>query len=176
MVAVVGTRTPSSYGMEMTKKLCRELVGLGIVIVSGLAKGIDAVAHNAALAARGQTAAVLGCGIDRIYPIENKTLYWRIIAEGGVVLSEWPGEKLVPTDIFIMRNRIISGLCKVILVIEGSRRSGTLLTAKYALEQGREVLALPGELGKRGSEAPLILIKEGATPLTSIKDVLDALN
>jgi DNA processing protein len=175
LVAVVGTRHPSQYGLSMTQKIATELASWGVVIVSGLALGIDTAAHRAALKANGRTIAVLGCGINKIYPSDNKKLAQEIVRHGGLILSEYPGEQTVDREHFRARNRLISGLCRAVLVIEGTARSGTLLTAKYALEQGREVMALPGLAGTAAAEAPHLLLKQGASLVTSSQDVLDCL-
>jgi len=175
LVAIVGTRHPSQYGLSMTKRIAAELASWGVVIVSGLALGIDTAVHRAVLKANGRTLAVLGCGINRVYPSENKQLAHEIVCHGGLILSEYPGKQTVDREHFRARNRLISGLCRAVLVIEGTARSGTLLTAKYALEQGREVLALPGLAGTATAEAPHLLLKQGASLVTSSQDVLDCL-
>lgn len=175
LLAVVGTRQPTPYGSAMTRKIVAELSGLGVVIVSGLALGIDTEAHQTALANHGRTIAVLGCGINRIYPEANRDLAQRIINHGGLILSEFPGEAIVDREHFRARNRLISGLCRGILVVEGTSRSGTLLTAKYALEQGKEVMALPGLANNPTAQAPHLLLKQGASLITTAEEVLDCL-
>lgn len=175
LIAVVGTRRPSRYGILMTRKIVTELSSLGVVIVSGLALGIDTEAHRAALSAQGRTIAVLGCGILHIYPRENLSLAEKILTAKGLILSEFSGTQTVSRAQFRTRNRLIAGLCRAVLVIEGTRHSGTLLTARYALEQGKEVMALPGLVNNPLSEAPHILLKQGAALVSSAKDVLDCL-
>ena len=145
-IAVVGTRNVTVYGKEVTEKLVRDLVRNGYTIVSGLARGVDTVAHETAIRSGGKTIAVLGCGIDIIWPPSNARLYWEIVRGNGAIVSEVPGKIRTDKAIFVTRNRIISGLSLGVLVIEGTDRSGTLITAKYAAEQGREVFAVPGKI------------------------------
>ena len=175
-VAIVGSRKMTSYGREVTEKFAGDLAGLGITIVSGLARGVDSVAHAFALEAGGRTIAVLGCGLDKIYPPENFALAKRIIEAEGALISEYPlGFPPMRTN-FAERNRIISGLSRAVLVIEGQIKSGTLLTASAAAEQGRPVFAVPGQITAPSSQAPLFLIKEGAKMTTSVSDILEELD
>lgn len=165
----------SVYGRMMAKKLVTDLVANGFTIVSGLALGVDSVAHETAIAAGGKTIAVLGCGIDIIYPASNARLYWHIARGNGAIVSEiLPGMRTEKKK-FVTRNRIISGLSLGVLVIEGSERSGSLITAKYAAEQGREVFAVPGPVTSSTSRAPSILLKNGAKLVESVDDILEEL-
>lgn len=175
-LAAVGTRKPTPYGQQIAKKFVFELSSCGFVIVSGLAMGIDTIAHEAALEAGGKTIAVLGCGVDMIYPQINSNLYHRIIQSGGLIVSEFPPGHFVLKGLFIARNRLISGLAKGVLVVEGAADSGALITARYAAEQGKDVFALPGPLTSQMSEAPNLLIKQGANLITSVADILDEFN
>ena len=173
-VAVVGARSCSSYGAQVARMLGRELAAAGLVVVSGLARGIDGEAHRGALEARGVTVAVLGCGIDRDYPASNAQLSRRI-EEAGLVVSEYPtGVEPAPWR-FPARNRIIAGLAEAVVVVEARERSGALITADFALEEGREVFAVPGEITSSLSAGTNALLKVGASPLTAADDVLDAL-
>ncbi len=173
-LAIVGTRRPTDFGKRFTEQLAEELAAAGLVVISGLARGIDAAAHRGALNSNGSTVAVLGCGIDRIYPAENAGLYQKIM-EQGLLLSEYPpGTEPLPGH-FPGRNRIISGLSKGTLVIEACRDSGSLITAEFALEQGREVMAVPGGVDRRTSYGPNLLIKQGAHPVTESAEILQIL-
>ncbi len=175
-VAIVGTRKMSSYGKEVAEKFSSELASLGLTIISGLARGIDTVAHNSAIKAGGRTIAVLGCGLDSVYPPENSRLANEIIKCGSAIISEYPlGYPALPIN-FAARNRIISGLSKAVLVVEGRNKSGTLLTANHAAEQGREVFAVPGAITSPLSEAPLYLLKNGAKIATEVADILTELD
>lgn len=172
-IAVVGTRHITAYGKEMTKKLVTGLVEKGFTIVSGLAIGVDTVAHQTAIDAGGKTIAVLGCGIDIIWPPGNTNLYRCIVNGNGVVMSEiGPG---IRTDKkrFVTRNRIISGLSLGVLVIEGTVHSGTLITAKYAAEQGRDVFAVPGPVTSIYSGATSYLLQNGAKLVESASDIVE---
>jgi DNA processing protein len=172
--AVVGARSCSPYGAQVARMLGRELATAGLVVVSGLARGVDGEAHRGALEAGGVTVAVLGCGIDRDYPASNAQLSRRI-EEHGLVVSEYePGVEPAPWR-FPARNRIIAGFCEAVVVVEARERSGALITADFALEEGREVFAVPGEITAGLSIGTNALLKLGATPLTSAQDVLDAL-
>lgn len=174
-IAVVGTRSPTSYGREATRRLVGELVGSGVTIVSGLAIGIDTVAHSAALEAGGRTLAVLACGVDVPYPERNRPLAERIL-EQGALISDYPlGTRPLPTN-FPPRNRIISGLARGTLVVEAGAGSGALITVGFALEQGRDVFAVPGSIFSRASVGTHNLLREGATPATCGNDVLEALD
>lgn len=173
--AIVGTRKASTYGLKTTREIVAELLrrNRAACIVSGLAYGIDAVAHEMALDMGGKTVAFLGCGVDIVYPYGNKKLYDRIIAEGGAIVSEFPPGQTVVPGLFIARNRLISGFSKGVLVVEGSKTSGAMITARYAAEQGKDVFALPGQINTSTSEAPHILIKEGAIITTTSSDICD---
>ena len=173
-VALVGARSCSSYGRQVARWLGRELAAAGAVVVSGLARGVDGEAHRGALEAGGSTIAVLGCGIDRDYPRAHAELARRIAAE-GLIVSEYPtGTEPAPWR-FPARNRIVAGLCLAVAVIEARERSGALITADFALEEGREVLAVPGEVTSALSAGSNALLKHGAAPLTRPDDVLSAL-
>jgi DNA processing protein len=171
-LAIVGTRHPSPYGLKMTARLTAELVRNGWGIVSGLAKGIDAEAHTVALEQGGKTIAVLGCGIDYIYPYENKGLY-QAIKEKGLIISEMPLGVTPQPFQFPLRNRIVTGLAKGTLVIEGDFKSGAMISGKLALDQNREVFALPGRVTDTLSNGPNWLIKQGAVPVSSVDDILE---
>lgn len=173
-LAVVGTRKISSYGREVTEILVRNLVASGLTIVSGMARGVDSLAHRTAIEAGGRTIAVLGCGADLIYPPENRQLYQEIISHGAVV-SEVPPGQYVARGIFPARNRIISGLSLGVLVTEGACDSGALITARDAAQQGREVFAVPGPITSPLCAAPSILIKEGAKLVLNVSDILEEL-
>ena len=171
-VAVVGARACSAYGAQVARRLGRELAAAGLVVVSGLARGIDGEAHRGALEAGGLTVAVLGCGIDRDYPAAHAELARRI-RERGLVVSEYePGVEPAPWR-FPARNRIIAGLSAATAVVEARERSGALITADLALEEGRDVLAVPGEVTSSLSAGTNALLKLGAAPCTSAQDVLD---
>jgi DNA processing protein len=173
-VAVVGARSCSPYGAQVARMVGRELAAAGLVVVSGLARGIDGEAHRGTLEAGGLTLAVLGCGIDRDYPASNVRLSRRI-EESGLVVSEYgPGVEPAPWR-FPARNRIIAGLSEAVVVVEARERSGALITADFALEEGREVFAVPGEITSSLSAGTNALLKLGAAPLTAADDVLDAL-
>jgi DNA processing protein len=173
-VGVVGARSCSPYGAHVARMVGRDLAAAGLLVVSGLARGIDGEAHRGALEAGGVTVAVLGCGIDRDYPASNAQVSRRI-EESGLVVSEYePGIEPAPWR-FPARNRIIAGLCEAVVVVEARERSGALITADFALDEGREVFAVPGEITASLSAGTNALLKLGATPLTSAQDVLDAL-
>lgn len=173
-LAVVGSRRASVAVTQLTEEICRELGEHDVCVVSGLARGIDTAAHRGALAGGGKTVAVLGCGIDRVYPAENKGLF-REIANQGAVISEYaPGTPPLPGH-FPARNRIISGLSQGVLVIEAASGSGSLITADFALEQGREVFALPGPVHAEASKGSNRLLKDGAHLVTEARDILDLL-
>ncbi|QQG44318.1 MAG: DNA-protecting protein DprA [Candidatus Roizmanbacteria bacterium] len=174
--AVVGTRKPSPYGQQITKMFSLKLAETGATIVSGLAQGIDTIAHQSALNCHGKTVAFLGCGVDIVYPPGNRKLYEQIIKENGLVISEFPPGRTVLPGLFIARNRLISGLSKGVLVVEGTNKSGALITAKYAALQGKEVFAPPVPLTSELSEAPNILLKQGAVLATSVEDILNEFN
>jgi DNA processing protein len=171
-VAIVGARACSGYGTQVARMLGRELAGAGLVVVSGLARGVDGEAHRGALDAGGATVAVLGCGIDRNYPAAHGELARRI-ADTALVVSEYaPGVEPAPWR-FPARNRIIAGLAQATVVVEARERSGALITADFALEEGREVFACPGEITSSLSAGSNALLRVGATPLTSSADVLE---
>ena len=173
-VAVVGARACSSYGSQVSRLLARELAAAGLVVLSGLARGVDGEAHRGALESAGPTVAVLGCGIDRDYPAAHAQLAGRI-CEGGLVISEYaPGVEPAPWR-FPARNRVIAGLSAATVVVEARERSGALITADFALDAGREVFAVPGEITSALSAGTNALLRLGATPLTSASDVLEAL-
>jgi DNA processing protein len=170
-VAVVGARACSGYGSSVARSLARELAAAGLVVVSGLARGIDAEAHRGALEAEGATVAVLGCGIDRDYPAAHGELARRVAAAGLIVSEYAPGVEPAPWR-FPARNRIVAGLCAGTVVVEARERSGALITADLALEEGREVFAVPGEITSSLSAGTNDLLKLGASPLTRAADVL----
>jgi DNA processing protein len=175
-IAIVGARRMTPYGREVTEKFVKELSAYGITIVSGLARGIDTCAHKTALLVGGRTLAVVASGLDIIYPPENTYLEGEIIKRGGAVISEYPLGYPPLARNFPARNRIISGLSKAVLVVEGAKKSGTLLTASAAANQGREVFAIPGPITSPMSEATLFLIQNGAKIASSAKDILDDLD
>ncbi len=174
-LGVVGTRRITSYGREVTEILVEHLAEAGLTIVSGMARGVDSIAHRTALKAGGRTLAILGCGVDIIYPPENTNLYNDIIANGAV-MSEFPMGMAPNPGNFPARNRIISGLSLGVLVTEADEKSGSLITASQALEQNREVFAVPGPIYSKLSLGPSLLIKQGAKLVSSAQDVLDELN
>jgi DNA processing protein len=175
-VAIVGTRRATAYGREVTHQLAEALARSGITVVSGLARGIDAEAHRAALDAGGRTIGVLGCGIDRVYPPEHRKLAEEIVAQGAL-LSDYPVGTPPEGSNFPPRNRLISGLSlDVLLITEAGVRSGALITADFAAEQGRDVFAVPGSILVRGSAGTNALIQEGAKAVLRPEDVLEELN
>ena len=171
-VAIVGSRKTTPYGKWMTEKMGQELARHGITIVSGMARGIDSHAHWGALSGGGRTIAVLGSGVDVVYPPENRNLYKRIIDQGAV-LSEFPMGSPPEGGHFPKRNRIISGLSIGVVVVQAGMESGSLITANYALEQGREVFAVPGNVGSDSSRGTHHLIKDGAKLVESSEDILE---
>jgi DNA processing protein len=175
-VAVVGTRSATRYGKQTVDEIAEDLARSGITVVSGLARGIDSLGHRAALRAGGRTIAVLGCGIDVVYPPEHRDLA-RSVVERGALVTEYPLGTKPEAGNFPARNRIISGLSLGTLVVEAGKRSGALITADYALEQGREVFAIPGDVHSRKSEGTNRLIQDGAAKLViSVQDILEELN
>ena len=174
-VAVVGTRRATAYGLQVTEKIAGDVAAAGVTIVSGLALGIDTYAHRAALTRGGRTIAVLGSGIDRIYPGENRSLASRIM-ERGALISEFPLGTTPDAMNFPRRNRIVSGLARATLIVEADHKSGAMLTANNALEQGRDVFAVPGNILSPLSAGPNQLIKEGARVVTEAADILDELH
>jgi DNA processing protein len=173
-VAIVGTRKPTHYGLTMTHRIAYELASAGLTIVSGMARGIDTQAHRGALAAKGRTIAVLGCGIDVAYPPENRKLMEQIGCSGAIVAENPFGTK-PEAGYFPARNRIISGLAQGTVIIEAAEDSGSLITAEYTLKQGRKLFALPGNIGSPNSRGPNNLIKEGALLVERAEDILKAL-
>jgi len=174
-LAVVGTRHPTPYGTGMAEKLARELAHKGLVILSGMARGVDTAAHKGALAAGQPTIAVWGTGVDVIYPKENKALAEQIVAGGGAILSELPLGTFPAPQNFPKRNRILSGMSVGVLVIEAGEYSGTRVTARCALEQNREVFAVPGNVTTKNAWGPNLLIKQGAKLTSSWEDVWEEL-
>lgn len=174
-VTVVGSRKVSAYGRAVTLGLAGELARSGVVIISGLALGVDSLAHKAALEAGGLTIAVLPTGLDKIYPAQHRDLAMQILQQGGALLTEYPGGSIIYPVNFVARNRIAAGLGDALLITEAAEKSGTLHTANFALEQGKPVLAVPGNITSPTSAGTNNLIKTGATPVTSAKDVLHAL-
>lgn len=166
IIAIVGTRKMTNYGEKMTAKLTKELVEVGYIIVSGMALGVDAVAHWTAIKTGGKTMAVLGAGADIIYPPQHRDLYNSIVEHGGAIVSEVLPHHFVPRKVFAARNRIISGLASGVVVIEGEIRSGSLITARLALDQGRDVFAVSGSPGTD------YLIDQGAKAVTCARDIL----
>jgi DNA processing protein len=171
-IAFVGSRIATAHGLFTTERLCRELALRGATIVSGMARGIDSAAHRGALAGRGRTIAVLGCGLDIVYPAENEKLS-NDIAANGAVISEFSFGVPPNAPNFPARNRIISGLSLGVVVVEAGERSGSLITARIALEQGREVFAVPGSIDISGSRGTNKLIKQGAKLTENIDDILE---
>jgi DNA processing protein len=171
-VAIVGSRKTSPYGRWITEKVSQELARHGVTIVSGMARGIDSLAQWGAISAGGRTIAVLGCGVDVIYPPENRKLFSKII-DHGAILSEFSMGSPPEGGHFPKRNRIISGLSAGVVVVEAGEKSGSLITAGYALEQGREVFAVPGNVGAEGSRGTNQLIREGAKMVESSEDILE---
>jgi DNA processing protein len=175
-LSVIGTRKMTRYGQDVTERLVTQLVDHGMTIVSGLALGIDAMSHKTAISAGGFTIAVLANGLDKIYPSTNTPIAREMLAKDcGLLISEYPLGFPSYKENFPQRNRIVSGLSMGVLVIEGTEKSGTLLTAKSAAEQGREVFAVPGPITSDVSAAPHYLLKNGATLVTSARDILDEL-
>ncbi len=171
-IAIIGCRECSKYGAEQAIKFGYELAKKDICIISGMARGIDTYSHIGAIKAKGKTIAVLGCGLDVIYPPENVNLYKQIIECGGAIITEYPMKSRPEKQHFPARNRIISGLSDAVLVIEAKGKSGTLITVNYALEQGKDVYAIPGNISSVNSYGTNGLIKEGAIPVTNIDDII----
>src|SRR5271169_5533009 len=175
LIAIVGTRRPTPYGNQMAEKLSKDLADRGLVIVSGLARGIDASAHNGALKSpSGATIAVLGCGIDVVYPKENKKIFEQI-EQRGAIISEFPMGTFPAPQNFPIRNRIIAGMALGVVVVEGAQYSGSLITARLAMEFGREVFGVPGNITQPVNFAPNQLIKQGAKLVTCAADVIEEL-
>lgn len=174
-ISIIGSRKCSQYGIEMSQKFAYMLAKQNINIISGLARGIDTYAHIGCLKGNGKTIAVLGSGLDNMYPPENKNLAKNIISCGGAILTEFPlGTKPLAIN-FPKRNRIISGLSEAVIVVEATNKSGTAITVDFALEQGKDVYAIPGNVNQITSNGTNELIKQGAKPLTNIQDILEDL-
>ncbi len=174
LVAIVGARAATVYGLDLARRLGRRLAQAGVTVVSGLARGVDGAAHRGALDAHGQTIAVQACGPERVYPAEHRELATQI-ARAGAVVSELPVGTPPRAPYFPLRNRLISGLCRCVVVVEARERSGSLITARHALDQGREVMAFPGPITAPTSTGPNRLIRDGAVPILEVDDVLDAI-
>ncbi len=174
-IGVVGSRRATSYGLKMAENISYELSKCGLTIVSGMASGIDTAAHNGALRAKGRTIGVMGCGLDMTYPYENRNLMKNIIKEGAAISEFLPGMPPIPQN-FPMRNRIISGMSMGVVIVEANEKSGSLITANFALEQGRDVFAVPGNLISRNSCGTNKLIREGAKIVTTVEDILEEFN
>jgi len=173
-VAIVGSRRATAYGLQTTARLAESLAGHGVTVISGMARGVDTAAHKGAIAAGGRTIGVLGCGIDKIYPPENRRLFQEMAEKGGLV-SEFPLGTLPLAENFPRRNRIISGLSRGVLVVEAAENSGSLITAQYALEHGRDVYAVPGNISFATSRGSNRLIKQGAKLVDCVEDILEEL-
>ena len=174
-IAIVGTRQATLYGRSVAKKFAQRLAQLGYCIVSGMARGTDTAAHEGALEVGGKTIAVFGCGMDIIYPPENLDLY-RAICESGAVVSEFPFGRRADRQTFPMRNRVVSGMCEAVIVVESAESGGSMITARFAGEQGRQVLAIPGRIDQASSGGCHQLIRDGAILVTSVDEVLSELN
>lgn len=175
-ISIIGSRNSTEYGEKMTKLITEDLVKNDIVIVSGLAKGIDSVAHKTCINSGGKTIAVLGSGFKNIFPKENEKLFYQIIDQGGLLLSEFPIDYPVQAKNFPKRNRIISGLSLGTVVVEATYRSGTSITARFARCQGKKVFCIPNSVGNKNSCGTINLLKDGAKLVTSGKDILENLN
>ena len=173
-IAIVGSRRATAYGLQTTVRLAGSLAGHGVTVISGMARGVDTAAHKGALAAGGRTIGVLGCGIDMVYPPENRKLFQEM-AEKGCLISEFPLGTLPLAENFPRRNRIISGLSRGVLVVEAAENSGSLITAQYALEHGRDVFAVPGNISFTTSRGSNRLIKQGAKLVDCVEDILEDL-
>ncbi len=174
-VAIVGTRKPSRYGAEVTQHFAHELAKRSVVIVSGMALGVDALAHRAALEAGGTTIAVQANGLAKLYPATNRQLGQDIISAGGAIISQYEPDVAARNFQFLQRNRIVSGLSDAVIITEAAAKSGTLNTARYALEQGREVFVVPGNITSPLSAGCNLLIKQGALPITCVDDILEVI-
>ena len=175
-IAIIGSRDYSNYGERAAKEFSYSLAKENICVVSGMAKGIDSFAHIAALEAKGKTIAVLGSGLDIIYPRENKKLYENIIKNDGLIISEYPLGTPPRRQNFPARNRIISGLSDGVLVIEARKNSGTNITVDFALDQGKDVFVIPGNIYSKTSDGTNFLIKEGAIPVTDYRDIINSID
>lgn len=174
-VTIVGSRRVTTYGKAVTAKLAGDLARAGVVVISGLAIGVDGIAHKAALEAGGISIAVLPSGLDEIYPAHHHQLAMHIVKQGGALVSEYPEGTPAFKWNFVERNRIAAGLCDALLVTEAAQKSGTLHTARFALEQGKDVLAVPGNITSPTSAGTNNLIRTGATPITCTEDILHVL-
>ncbi len=174
-IAVVGTRHPTPYGSGMAERLACDLAGQGLVIISGMARGVDTASHRGAISAKGKTVAVFGTGVDVIYPKENSRLSEQILAFGGALISEFPMASFAAPQNFPIRNRIISGMSVGVLVVEAAEYSGTRITARLALEQNRDVFAVPGNVTNKNSWGPNTLIKQGAKLVATWEDIWEDL-
>lgn len=174
-VAIVGTRKPTRYGVEVTQRFAGELASKGVVVISGLALGVDAIAHRAALDAGGTTLAMQANGLAKLAPSSNRQLGEDIVQSGGAIISEYAPDESPRLWRFLERNRIVSGLSDAILITEASAQSGTMSTAKHALEQGREVFVVPGNITSPLSMGCNLLIKQGALPVTRVEDILEVI-
>ncbi len=175
-VAIVGTRRASAIGADIAEKTAYELARYGIPIISGLAVGIDSAAHRGALKAGGNTVAVLGCGTDIVYPLQNKPLYEEILGKGGSIVSQYPDGEVPGRYTFLERNKIIAGLSVAVIIIEAPLRSGSINTANHAIDFGREVLVFPGPYNHSNYGGSHKLIRDGARLVSSVDDVLEDLN
>ena len=173
-IAIIGSRRCTLYGKNVARKFAAELSRLGFCIVSGMARGIDTAAHQGALTAGGKTIAVLGCGLDIVYPPENLDLFKHIASEGAVI-SEFPFGRRANRQNFPMRNRIVSGMCEAVIVVESDVAGGSMITARFAGEQGRLMMAVPGRIDQASSAGCHQLIRDGATTVTSVDDILEEL-
>lgn len=174
-IAIVGTRKPTAYGREVTTTIATDLARRGVVIVSGMALGVDGIAHRAALDVGGTTIAVQGNGLARLYPASHRQLGMDIVEHGGAIISEYAPDVAARDFQFLERNRIVSGLSDGVLITEASARSGTLNTARHALEQGKEVFVVPGNITSPLSAGCNALLKQGATPVTCADDILEVI-
>ena len=173
-VAIVGTRKSTLYGLKVARSFAAELAKLGFCIVSGMARGTDTAAHEGALDVGGKTVAVFGCGLDIIYPPENFELYQGIVTSGAVA-SEFPFGRRADRQTFPMRNRVVAGMCEAVIVVESDKAGGSMITAHFAGEQGRQVMAIPGRIDQASSAGCHQLIRDGATMVTSVDDILEEL-
>ena len=171
-IAVVGSRSMTEYGKNVTKEIVKDLTRAGVCIVSGMATGIDTVAHTTCLDNGGKTIAVLGSGLNRIFPPENTNLFNRIVNNNGLVITEYPENQIAQKQFFAIRNRIISGLSLATLVIEATYRSGTSITAQFALKQNRKLLCIPNSIGNKNSAGILNWLKKGAKLVTNADEIL----
>ena len=174
-IAIVGTRKCTEYGEKYTKLFAKKISESGITVISGLAVGIDTIAHINSMEELGRTIAVLGSGFEHIYPKENTYLFQKILENGGCIISEYPPETPVDKSRFPKRNRIISGLASGVIVVEAREKSGTLITVDFALEQGKNIYAVPGNIDVLNSYGTNELIKQGAKVVTSVQDILEDL-